>query len=349
MNYTLLISGQAIKKVFSMRDAIKAVESGFREYGKGRVQMPPKVYMYFTGPDGNQVGDLRVMPSYLPGFNAAGVKIVNVHPNNPQKHGLPAVMGIYPYMDPASGFCLAVMDATYMTNLRTGAAGGIAAKYLAKKDSKVIGFIGAGHQAETQLEALMAVKENGHLLQLERVFVYDKAPEISGSFAEKVSKAYDIEVDVASKEDTIRNSDILITTTPVRQPVVENRYVMPGTHINAIGADAEGKEELEPEILKRSKIIIDEWQQASHSGEINVPLKNGVITQEDICANIGEIVIGKKQGRVSSEDITIFDSTGLGIQDLVCEREAFNRVKENLDELEKQELIAKFDFLPTED
>ena len=348
MNDTLLIGGQAIRKVFSMKDAIKAVESGFREYGEGRVQMPPKVYMYFTDSEGIQVGDLRVMPSYLPRFNTSGVKIVNVHPDNPRKHGLPAVMGIYPYMDPATGFCLAVMDATYMTNLRTGAAGGIAAKYLAKKDSRVIGFIGAGHQAETQLEALMAVKGDGHLSQLERVFVYDKEPEVARAFAEKVAAAHGIEVQVADKEETTRRADILVTTTPVRRPIVEDAHVAPGTHINAIGADAEGKEELEPEILKRSKIVIDEWTQASHSGEINVPLRNGIITKEDIYGDIGGIVTGKKPGRENSEEITIFDSTGLGIQDLICEHEAYNRVRENLDSLQKQGLVAKFDFLPSD-
>jgi len=131
-----------------------------------------------------------------------------------------------------------------------------------------------------------------------------------------------------SVEDAVKGVDILVTVTPVREPIVKNEWITEGMHINAIGADAPGKEELEPEILKRAKIVIDDWEQASHSGEINVPLKNGLITKDDIYATIGEIVGGLKPGRVSDEEITTFDSTGLSLQDVITGWHVYKVAKE---------------------
>jgi len=285
-----------------MGEVITAVEEAFREHGLGRVDMPPKIYLYF------QEGDLRAMPAYIPSLDKAGVKIVNVHPHNPEK-GLPTVMATYVLVSPDTGAPLAVMNATYLTDARTGATGAIAAKYLARRDSKSLGLVGAGRQARTQLLATARV------FDLEKVLVASRSRSSAERFAREMGRRLGIDVIACDVRDAC-GADIVATTTPSREPVVKDEWISEGTHINAIGADAPGKQELDPRILRRAKIVVDAWEQAKHSGEINVPLRNRQLFREDIYAELGEIVAGKKPGRESEEEITLFDSTGLAIQDV---------------------------------
>jgi alanine dehydrogenase len=254
----------------------------------------------------------------MEGLDIAGTKIVSVHPDNSQK-GLPTVMATIFLNDPKTGALIAIMDGTYITNLRTGAAGGIAAKYLARKNSKVIGLVGTGAQAETQLLALQCG------FKIESVKVFDQNQAKAKSFAEKMSKQLGIDVIVASSVQDVAEADIVCTTTPSREPIVMKEWIKPGTHINAMGADAAGKEELDPGILKMAKIVVDSWAQASHSGDINIPFAKGLIKQSDIYAELGEIVVGKKPGRVNEEEITVFDSTGLAIQDISTAKYVYDK------------------------
>ena len=297
---TLLLSKEDVENILSMQMALEVVEHAFKLHGLGKTQMPPKVYLYF-----DDKGDLRAMPAYLEGH--AGVKWVNSHPYNKEK-GLPTVMAIIIYNDPETGFPLAVMDGAFITNMRTGAAGGIAAKYLARKDSKIIGFVGCGMQARTQF---LALKE---LFDLEQAKCYDINENAAVNFAKFVEK-FGVDANVTGVKEAC-DFDILVTTTPSREPVVRAEWIKEGTHINAIGADAPGKQEIDGNLLKRAKIVVDDYEQAKHSGEINVPLSLGIITEEDIYASIGEIIAGKKKGRESEDEITLFDSTGLAIQDI---------------------------------
>jgi alanine dehydrogenase len=265
--------------------------------------MPPKMYLIFKEFD----GDLRIMPSFSKRFLMAGTKIVNVHPQN-QKKGLPSVMAVIVLNDPKTGMPLALMDGTWITALRTGAASAVATKYLSRKDAKTLGVVGAGFQAITQIAAISKVR------RLKEILVYDIREEAIERLARVLAKER-IKIKKGRLE-VICQKDILVTATPSREPVVKKEWIKPGVHINAIGADAPGKEELDPDILKGSKIVVDSWEQASHSGEINVPLAKGLIKKEDIYGELGEIVSGKKPGREREEEITIFDSTGLAIQDL---------------------------------
>lgn len=298
---TLILSEDDVREILTMNICMEAVEHAFLLHGKGETQMPSKIYLTF------EKGDLRAMPAYIEG--SAGLKWVNSHPSNKLK-GLPTVMAILIYNDPETGFPLAVMDATYLTNMRTGAAGGIAAKHLARDDSSVIGFIGCGTQAKTQLLALKEVFE------IEEVRCYDIDPKAVDSFTQFTS-SFGIDARRCDAKGTC-DCDILVTSTPSREPIVSFDWIKPGTHINAIGADAPGKQELDPEILKRGKIVVDDYQQAFHSGEVNVPLKSGIINRDDIHATLGEIIAGLKRGRESEDEITVFDSTGLAIQDIAA-------------------------------
>jgi alanine dehydrogenase len=275
-----------------------AVEAAFREHGKGNVQMPPKVYITF--PD----GDFRTMPAYLPAEEIAGVKCVNVHPLNPAK-GLPTVMAVTIILDIGTGIPLAILNATRLTDLRTGAAGAIACKYLAPKKPVTVGMIGSGRQAVAQLEAISRETE------VTSVQVWSRKEESALSFCRHFAH-FECETGSLPK---VCDNDVIITTTPSTKPLVSNEWVHEGTHINAIGADAPGKEELDPVILERAMVIVDDPDQAVHSGEINVPVRNGLFSRQEIAGTLGEVVLGKKN-RSSPDQITIFDSTGLAIQDL---------------------------------
>ena len=315
----LLLSKTDVEGLISMRETIEAVEGAFRAKGLGKVQMPPKPYVYFD----RYGGDFRVMPAHLEELDAAGVKIVNVHPRNPKEYGLPTVMATILLLDPRTGAPQVIMDGTWITDMRTGAGGAVAAKYLARKDSRIVAMVGAGAQARTQLVALNEV------LKIEEVRVKDTVPGLAECYAEEMHEKLRIDVDPSeSVEEAVRGSDIVVTTTPVREPVVVNDWIAAGTHINAIGADAPGKEELDPKILKRAKVVVDDREQAFHSGEVNVPVSKGMLSERDVYGELGEIIAGKKPGRTSRDEITVFDSTGLAIQDLATARLVYQKAKE---------------------
>ncbi|MEW6087037.1 MAG: alanine dehydrogenase [bacterium] len=302
-NKTLILNGKTIKKLVGMKDAIEAVEKAFYALGEGKTKMPAKLYLNL--PEYN--GDFRAMPAYIEGFKGCSMKWVNVHPDN-KKKGLPTVMAIIILSDPDNGFPLCIMDAGYATALRTGAAGGIAAKYLARCDSQDIALVGCGAQAKTQLLAL------DKFFNIKKVKVWGFKTSEAETFIKKMDKNFKMAVCGTVKE-CVYGCDIVVTTTPSREPIVKLEWLKEGVHINAIGADSKGKEELDPGILKKARIIVDCWEQASHSGEINVPLSSGIISKENIFADIGEIVTGKKRSRTRDKEITVFDSTGLAIQD----------------------------------
>jgi len=275
-----------------------AVESAFSDHGKGLVQMPPKVYV--TLPE----GDFRTMPAYLPSLSIAGVKVVNVHPGNPAK-GLPTVMALTIILDIATGKPVAVINATRLTDMRTGAAGAVAAKYLSPKKEIVLGVVGTGKQAEAQVTAI------SRELKIRELKVWSRNPDHVRKFADRFME-YPC---TSGSLEKICDCDVLVTTTPSRSPIVKSEWIHDGTHINAIGADAPGKEELDPAILKRAQVFVDDTAQALHSGEINVPVTKGIFRETDIAGTLGEVVIGKKK-RADAGSITVFDSTGLAIQDL---------------------------------
>ncbi len=311
---TLILKNSQVQSLIDMPGVLKVVEEAFMLHGKNLVQMPAKVYLHLD----KYHGDFRAMPAYIEDMEACGLKWVNVHPKN-RLFGLPAVMAIIILNDPRNGFPLCVMDATLITNLRTGAAGGIAAKYLARKDSSVIGLVGCGAQARTQL---LALKD---LFRIKLVYVWDLKKEYAKKFL-KDTQHFGLNAEIKDRiSDAVEEADIVVTATPSRKPIVKSEWIKDGAHINAIGADAKGKEELEPGLLKRAKIVVDDWQQASHSGEINVPVSQGIITKKDIYATLSEILIGKKRGRLNPKEITIFDSTGLAIQDVAVANLVYRR------------------------
>jgi alanine dehydrogenase len=314
----LFITRSEIEKLVRMKDFIQAVENVFKSKSLGKTQMPAKLYVCFK----KYGGDFRTMPAYIEDLDAAGVKIVNVHPDNPKKYNLPTVMATILLLDPKTGRPISIMDGTWITNMRTGAGGGIAAKYLAKKNSTIVGLIGAGVQARTQLLAL------NEIFEIKKVKIWSRSSETSKKFVDEM-KFLKLDMEICKKiSDAANGCDILVTTTPATGPVVKNEWIENGMHINAIGADAPGKEELDPKILLRSKVVVDDHDQAVHSGEINVPISNKIFKPSQICSELGDVIAGKKKCRTSDKDTTLFDSTGLAIQDIASAWMVYQRAKE---------------------
>ena len=250
--------------------------------------------------------------------DAVGVKWVNSHPQNPARHGLPAVIGVYILSDPDTALPLAIMDATLLTAMRTGAAGAVASKYLAVEKPRTMGFIGCGVQARVLLEAHRVVyPEIAGDIELRMADIHDEA---AAAFAREAGGS-------AVSLESAAACDIVCTSTPSQSPVVKQSWLSPGAHINAMGADGPGKQELDPDILLAGKLVIDDPAQAFHSGEVNIPLHKGILTEEGVYAMLGEIVAGKKAGRTGDE-ITIFDSTGLAIQDVAVAKAIYDQARE---------------------
>ena len=301
---TLLLSAKDLRGLYTVELGLEAVERAFLAHGRGDALMPPKVYLSLP----KYEGDFRAMPAFLDG--AAGVKWVNAHPHNPRKHGLPTVRAVYVLSDPDTASPLAILDGTLLTAWRTGAAGGIASKYLARKQPRTLGLVGCGVQARVLIDAHRALFGDLELLMA----------DVNAQAAEALQKEKGGRV-VSLQEAS--GADIVCSATPARAPVVRREWVQAGAHINAMGADAPGKQELDPQLLVQGRVFIDDAEQALHSGEVNVPLHDGLIQANQLAGTLGEVVAGRKPGRTGSE-ITVFDSTGLAVQDVALARALYD-------------------------
>lgn len=295
--HTLLLTQSQVAELAEMDAIVEAVEDVFRAFAKGEAYMPPKVYLDLPQFE----GDFRAMPAAFGEW--AGIKWVNSHAHNLARHKLPTVMGLYVLSDPDRAVPLAVMDATWLTALRTGAAAAVATRHLARSSARTLGLIGAGVQARTILQAHAVVRPDLGVL------VADRDPAVAEAFAAAYGGR------AVSLEEAC-GADIVCTATPSRTPVVQRVWVRDGAHLNAMGADAEGKQELDVQILRDARVFVDDLAQAAHSGEINVPLHRGEIAESDLAGGLGDVIAGTLAGRRTDAELTVFDSTGLAVQDL---------------------------------
>lgn len=304
----LILSDEDVANIIDIGRVVDLVEIAFREKAVGKVQMPPKTYLFFKSYE----GDLRSMPAYIESVDVAGVKLVNSHPLNPYRYGLPTVMATIALFDPRTGTLTCIMGGTWITGARTGGAAAVATKFLARRDASTVGIVGAGFLAKFHIEAFTKV------MDVEKVYVYDLVRSKAEGLAKDVGSKFDLKVEVFDNpRDVVRFADVLATLTPAKKPIVIDDWVCEGTHVNAMGADAPGKQELDWRILRRAKIVVDDYEQAVHSGEVNVPISQGVLNRSDIYAELGEVAAGLKKGRERDKEVTVFDSTGLAIQDII--------------------------------
>jgi alanine dehydrogenase len=236
---------------------------------------------------------------------------VSIRERNREKFDLPTVFSILIYTHPETGFPLAICDGSYHTVMRTGASAAVSAKWLARKNSKRLAIVGAGHMAEGTLATCDTV------FAWDEVRVWSRSQSTLDEFVKSQAPKYPRFPIHASRnlEEVVRGADVVVTVTPAREPLVKDEWIAPGTHIAALGADKGGDQELDPRIVKRSRIFVDDIRQCRTDGEINVPLSQGVIGEQDIAGEIGEVIAGKKQGRRSDDEVTLFDSTGIALQD----------------------------------
>lgn len=313
----LILTREELESIVNMKDCIEVVEEGFKRLALGEVVMPKRSAI----PIKNYNGLFLLMPAYIEKLNVLSTKIVTDYPENPLKQNLPTVQAWVLYFDATTGSLEAIMDGVFFTAMRTGAAGGVAIKYLARENAEIIGVFGAGAQARTQIIAAREVRD------VKEVKVYDIYPEKSKRFHEELSKL-DFKVRVCKEpRDVVSKTDIVITATTSKKPVFDGDWLEEGTHINSIGGV--GCQELDEKTIKRAKLVVD-YREAvlEEASDIIIPIKKGIITPEHIYAEIGEIALGKKQGRVDPKEITVFRTVGVAAEDAVTAKMVYEKAKE---------------------
>jgi len=298
-------NGENVRAAVSPERALDAVRDAFVAYARGEWTMPPKVYV-----PAYPEGDFRAMPAL--GAGHALLKWVTSFPGNPAQ-GLPTVTGLVLLSDASNGMLKAVLDAGAVTALRTGAAAVLAAETLGRSDAETAAVIGAGVNGEAAARTFVARGRRVELWDIDRT----RAEEV----AERVG------AEVAAGREEALAADLLVTVTPGRQVVLDEGSLLRGQHASLMGADGPGKAEIAVAELERVQVFCDDWEQASHNGDLVHAVEAGVLARADV-SQLGDVLIGTAEGRKSDEDITVFDSTGLAIQDLAIALAALERADE---------------------
>lgn len=314
----LLLGKEDIKKAFSMKDAIESDKIAFKLAAEDNVEVPLRTVINVDEKEASYV----FMPAYSKDFEAASVKVVNVFPHNIEK-GLDTCPGQVLLCD-GTGYIVALIDGTYLTQLRTGAATGAALDILAKKDCKIGGLIGTGGQAATQLEAMLCARN------LEEVRIYDLSKERREDFCKRMQKelkeygARIIPVD--SADAACEEADVFVTMTPSRNPVFDGTKIKPGCTVSCVGSYLPDMHECDPALLPRcSKIFCDlESASLAESGDLIIPINKGIISENDITGSLGDVINGKLTGRENDEEIIMFETVGIGAQDLICAKKIYD-------------------------
>jgi len=320
----LVLSKQDMQSVFSMAEAVKAIKNAFRLFSEGKTIAPLRTKINVAKHDGMAL----FMPAYVEETESLGLKIVSVFPLNPNV-GKPAVPSTMIFMDNTSGEVSAIMDGTYLTQIRTGAAAGAATDLLARKDSAVGAIIGAGGQLSSQLEAMLTVRK------MKEVRIYDAVEGRANKAVEIESekwKLYDVRIVAAiSAEEAVTGADIITTVTTAKKPVFHEEAVKKGAHVNGVGSYMPVMQEIPPEIfLKASRVFVDSRDAVlSEAGDLIIPINEGRFTKEIISGELGELVVGRAAGRENDKDITVFKTVGIGVQDVITASEIFLRAKRN--------------------
>jgi alanine dehydrogenase len=294
-------SGAAVREAVSPTRAVDAVRDAFVAYASGEWTMPPKVYV-----PAYPAGDFRAMPAL--GADRALLKWVTSFPGNPAQ-GLPTVTGLVLVSDATNGILLAALDAAAVTALRTGAAAVLAAETLGLRGAKTAAVIGAGVNGEATAQTF---KARGH-----DVVIYDVDDARAAAAAERIGAR-------KGTREEATHADLVVTVTPGREVVYEHGTIRPGQHVSLMGADGPGKQEIAAEELARVRVFCDDWEQAAHNGDLVHAVEEGLL-ERDAVTQLGDVLSGTAAGRAADDESTVFDSTGLAIQDLAIALAALER------------------------
>ena len=314
----LLLREPEIRELISYPETIEAVEKAFAEFSSGRAVMPGVINLDLD----SYQGEVHIKSAYLRGGDHYVIKVASGFYRNPAL-GLPVGNGLMLLFEAETGRLRGVLfDNGYITEMRTGAAGAVAAKYLARRDASRVGLVGSGSQARYQVRALLEVRA------VQEVRVWSPHHDHAADYAAEMAAALPrVRFEpVPACEDAVRGADIVITATPSRDPLVRAEWVSPGTHITAVGSDGPGKQELDVGVLRLADIIVcDSRTQCARLGEVQHGLAARVLTRRRLPAELGEIVLGRKPGRANDLQISVADLTGLGVQDAAAASLVFQK------------------------
>lgn len=310
----LVLSRHDVEQLLTMTDTLAAVEEGFRQLAQGNVVMPQRAATQIAPYNGLHLS----MPAFVGGeIDALTIKIVTVYGDNLAYYGLPTIQGVLLVHDAKTGQVLAMLDAEHLTAMRTGAASGVATKYLARSEAETVVLFGAGALGPGQLAAVCAVRP------IRRVYVVTRSGEKDAEFCRRMADNLGIEVQPTGRsalaaQQAIAQADIICTATNSTNPLFPGDWVRPGTHISAVGAYTRTMRELDTALIQRSRVFVDHRPAAgAEAGDILIPIAEGAFTQEQIAGTLGEVITGDVNGRTSPDQITVFKSVGLAMQDAV--------------------------------
>ena len=312
---TLLLRRSDVEGLLSLHECIDAVENVFRLQGQGKIPAPGILGVRATG------GGLHVKAGLLPGNRNYFVAKLNANfPGNNAHFGLPTIQGVIVVFDAENGLPLAILDSIDITMKRTAAASAVAAKYLARRDSSVATIFGCGQQGRAQLRAILLI------LPLTKIYAFDVNERATINFSKELSRELKIDIElVHDLPGAIQKSDVCITCTTANEFFVRKEDVRPGTFIAAVGADAEHKQEIDSALIASAKVVADSLEQSCAIGDVHHAIAHGLMQKEDVYAELCEIVAGQKIGRVADDEIIVFDSTGVAIEDAVAAAAVYER------------------------
>lgn len=323
-----ILSYEDVRQVLETKQVIGAVETVYKSKSKNQAEAWPTIFYDFEPGK----ADMDIKSGYLKSEKLFGHKTVTWFGDN-QAKGMPTLLGMIAVFDAETGQPVGMTDAAFITGIRTGAAGAIGAKYLARKDAKNLLVLGAGNQAIFQIAATLTA-----LPELQTVRIAAKDPVKLGQFVSTIPQRLQDEFSIAAErygfeavqdlESAVKDSDIILTVTPSKSPIIKADWVQPGTHLSCIGADMAGKQEIESAILAKAKIFVDDLEHCKQVGEIEIPLKQGSITEENISGEMGDLLLGRIKGRTDDAEITVFDATGMALLDVYVARIALQAANE---------------------
>ena len=317
----LWLTRDDVKKLLDMPSAIEAVGEAYRLIYEGEAELPVRANV----PVAQHDGSLMSMPAYLGGeMDALGAKLISFYGTNPTRRGLPAIQGNVVLFGGSNGALLALMDAGYLTAMRTGASGGVAARYLAREDARTLTIFGSGVQAPYQVEAALCERD------IERVFVVSRTPANADALAVKLKETFGVSAQATvDVKMAVEAADILVTATSAHEPLFEGALLRPGVHISGIGSHLPYASEVDSGTVQRAKVVVDQMNAClAEAGDLIRPIEDGVYDASQIHAEIGAIIAGDKPGRQSDSEITFFKSVGLAAQDVAVARVIFGRALE---------------------
>ena len=313
---TIILKAEDIKKCVQLNEKlIPIIEDAFKSLALGKTTMPPILRLDVE----KYHGETDVKAAYIEGLDSYAVKVASAFFNNP-KLGLQSSTGLMILLDSQTGFIKSVLlDKGYLTDVRTAIAGAIAAKHLSNHDSTKAGIIGAGLQAKLQLEALTLVRK------INTAYIWSRDSTKTNKFVEQI-KDLNITLEVCSSaEEVLQKSEIVVTTTPSKSPLIKSNWLKKGLHITAMGSDAEQKNELDPLIIKQCDLYVpDSVSQTAILGELHHALEKNIVSSDYNYDELGNVILNSNLGRKSKDDITVCDLTGTGVQDTAIARHTFN-------------------------